>query len=260
MSVKADRSVTLTVPAGVDGQTTRGFFAELSGRLGEAPDQLLLDCSLLEHASSTHINTLWHARNRCEEAGVAMRLTGVTYGLERVLVVLDLYHLFAAERDGVEARSGAGRRHAAAGGAHALEMKIEPTVEGIARAMDSLHEYLVGLDLGELFAFDIETVFYEVTTNIRIHGELREGQSIKFTAVPQNGLFNLRFEDPGPRFDPRSRSTHFDPKLAMRTRQRHGFGLAMIKKLVDELDYERLDGSLNVLNLRKAITGNGGRL
>ena len=256
MSVRAGKSVTLMVPVDIDDRTTQGFYAELSGRLRETPAELLLDCSLLEHASSTHINTLWQARNRCEEAGVPVKLTEVTYGLERVLIVLDLHHLFTAERDGVEARRGAGP--AGLDAAVPLEQEVTPTVDGIAEAMSELHAYLAEINIGELLAFDIETVFYEVTTNIRIHGKLREDQPIRFTAAPREGMFNLRFEDPGPCFDPTSRATDFDPERAVRTRRRHGFGLSMIKRLMDDLTYERKDDSVNILNLKKVITGNGG--
>lgn len=258
MPVRADKMVTLLVPVGVDGETVKGFYTELDSYLHESPEQVLLDCSLLEHATSTHINALWQARNRCEDAGVAVKLTSVTYGLERVLIVLDLYDLFAAERDGVEARAARGLEMDA-GHPDALVLEVPPTTEGVGAAMHALHDYLIGLSLGEMFAFDLETVFYEVTTNIRLHGQLREDESIRFDAIPQNGIFRLRFEDPGPRFDPTSRETNFDPREAMRARQRHGFGLAMIKSLMDGLHYERENDRLNILNLEKRICRNGGQ-
>ncbi len=260
MSIRAERTATLPVPIDIDGETLAGFYSELKDRLRDSPDEVLLDCSLLDHASSTHINALWQARNRCEEAGVPVKLTSVTYGLQRVLMVLDLYDFFATERDGVEARRGVGEPDPDAAALPVLMLKVEPTADGITGAMRKLHDYLVGLNLGEILAFDLETVFYEVTTNIRLHGELEEGESINLTVAPREGVFELRFEDPGPHFDPTSRATEFDPRRAMRSRQRQGFGLAMIKRLVDGLSYEREDGRLNILNLKKKITGNGGHL
>ena len=260
MSVKADKRVTLMVPVDVDEETVEGFYTELHCCLDESPEEVLLDCSLLERATSTHINTLWQARNRCEETGTPVKLTSVTYGLERVLMVLDLYDLFTAERDGVEARAGARKHDPDAVPLAALMLEVEPTVDGIAGAMETLHKHLIGLGLGEILAFDLETVFYEVTTNIRLHGELREGETIGFSAVTKDGLVHLRFEDPGPHFDPTSRSSPFDPKRAMRSRQRNGFGLAMIKRLADGLSYERESDRLNILNLEKKIDRNGGNL
>jgi anti-sigma regulatory factor (Ser/Thr protein kinase)/anti-anti-sigma regulatory factor len=260
MSVRTDKTLTLIVPVDIDEETTEGFYAELNGQLHESPGEVLLDCSLLEHATSTHINTLWQARNRCEEAGVAVKLTSVTYGLERVLMVLDLYDLFTAERDGVEARTGARGSDLDAARPPVLMLEIAPSIDGIAEAMQNLHDHLIGLGLGEILAFDLETVFYEVTTNIRLHGELREGESIRFSAVPRDGSFHLRFEDPGPHFDPTSRSSELDPKRAMSSRQKSGFGLAMIKKLMDSLSYQRKDDRLNILYLEKKIDLNGGHI
>ena len=258
MSLRAERTATLLVPLDLDGGTLEGFYAELHDQLSRMPVEVLLDCSLLDHASSTHINTIWQARNRCEEAGVAFKLTSVTYGLERVLKILDLYDFFSTERDGVEARAGKHVAETDGTSPQMLALEVEPTVEGIRKAMATLHEYLMRLDLGEVLAFDLETVFYEVTTNIRLHGKMDRGEFIMFRAVPRNEVFRLRFEDTGPYFDPTSRADEFDPRKAMRNRQRQGFGLAMIKKLVDSISYERANGRFNILDLEKQIGGNGG--
>jgi anti-sigma regulatory factor (Ser/Thr protein kinase)/anti-anti-sigma regulatory factor len=241
----------------LDGETLDGFYTELDSCLSESPEEVQLDCSLLEHATSTHINTLWQARNRCEENGIPVRLTSVTYGLQRVLDVLDLYDLFIAERDGIEAKTETGRPRGETD-QPMLALRIPPTEEGIRAAMQELHDYLTELKYGEIFAFDLETVFYEVTTNIRLHGELSEGDSIQFTAVPMNGAFHLHFEDRGPHFDPTKRNAEFNPEQAISRRQRHGFGLAMIKRLVDSISYERED-TTNILKLEKNIRWNGGQ-
>ena len=259
MSVRANKSVTLMGPADIDGDTLEGFYAELEDRLRDSPGELVLDCSLLEHTASSHINTLWQARNRCDEAGVMVKLTSVTYGLERVLKVLDLYDFFAAERDGVEARAGLPGLKVDMAAPPVFEIELEATPEGIGQAMEDFHAFLMELNLGEIPAFDMETVFYEVTTNIRLHGQLGAGESISFRASPQAGVFRLRFEDSGPRFDPTSDRTEFDPRKAMKSRQRQGFGLAIIRRLVDRISYDRHDQRLNVLNIDKRIGDNGGR-
>lgn len=259
MSVSAKKTVTLLVPGDVYGDTLEGFFVELSGRLKESPEEILFDCSLLEHATSAHINTLWQAQSMCEDAGVPVRLISVSFGLDRVLAVLDLRDLFVAERDGVEAKTGRRRSVRDRGVPESLSLTVAPTVEGIREAMRCLHDYLVKLNHGELFAFDLETVFYEVTTNIRLHGQVPEGEHISFMAAPRNGSFYLRFKDQGPYFDPTSHRTNYDPQRAMSQRQTHGFGLAMIRKLVDHISYERQNDSLNILDLEKKIKWNGGQ-
>jgi anti-sigma regulatory factor (Ser/Thr protein kinase)/anti-anti-sigma regulatory factor len=253
MSVKAESNAALMVPVALDKRDVRSFQDELERRLSASPEELELDCSLLEHASSTHVNTLWEARRRCEEVGVKMKLTSVTYGLERVLTVLDLYDLFITERDGIEAAGRGGRPALEYVPAPVFSLDVKPTVQGIDEAMGGLHDYLMWLNNGELFAFDLETVFYEVATNIRLHGELAEDECIEFQAFPRNGSFYLRFKDPGPYFDPTSRNSDLDPEEVIRGRQRRGFGIVMINRLVDAISYEREDDSFNVLNLAKRI-------
>jgi len=259
MSVRARRTVTLLVPLDIYGDTLESFYEELRGRLKEQPEEIRLDCSLLEHATSAHINTLWHAQGKCEDAGVSAKLISVTYGLERVLAVLDLRDLFVVERDEVEARAGKYRPVRGEEAPDALSLAVAPTVEGISQGMQRLHDYLLGLNHGEMFAFDLETVFYEVTTNIRLHGDLPEGEYISFTAAASNGSVHLCFEDQGAYFDPTSRRIDFDPQRAINQRQTRGFGLAIIRKLVDGISYERQNDSVNILNLEKKINRNGGQ-
>jgi anti-anti-sigma factor len=258
MPVRRSSPAVLLVPLDLDEETLYGFYAEVDSQLDEKPAELVLDCSLLEHVASAHINTLWQARSRCEEAGVNIRLTSVTYGLERVLKVLDLNDFFRTERDGVEARESHRRSGPVAGAALPLALDIPATVDGIVSGMNHLHAYLGGCAFGEMFVFDVETVFYEVATNIRLHGDLGNGERIHFTASCGNGVFRLRFEDGGPRFDPTTAVVNFDPGIAVRNKHRHGFGLVIIRKLVDRISYERSENGLNILNLEKSIGGNGG--
>jgi anti-sigma regulatory factor (Ser/Thr protein kinase)/anti-anti-sigma regulatory factor len=259
MSVKASRTVTLIVPADADAETIKGFCTDLDSHLTGEVQDVELDCSLLEHATSMHVNTLWRALSKCEDAGVAMRLVSVTYGLERVLKVLDLYDLFVAERDGVEAEPGQGGIETNREAPPMFQLAIEPSEDGIRRAADSLHDFTIGLRFGELFAFDVETAFYEVTTNIRIHGGLKQGENIHLLAFIRNGFFRMRFEDSGSPFDPTGKSLEYDPARAVMNRQRQGFGLVMIRRMVDCISYERVNDRMNVLNLDKRISRNGGR-
>ena len=138
-----------------------------------------------------------------------------------------------------------------------LKMKIRPTLQDIEQALGRLHDFLKQLDLEEICAFDLETVFYEVTVNMILHGGLSRSDYIEFTAAPGPDQISLRFVDPGSPFDPTSHDSSFDPQVAIRTRQKHGFGLVMIKRLVDKLSYERVDNRLNVVTLEKNLCPQG---
>jgi anti-sigma regulatory factor (Ser/Thr protein kinase) len=132
---------------------------------------------------------------------------------------------------------------------NSLKIRIRPVLQDIEQALDRFHGFLKQLDLEEICAFDLEIAFYEVTVNIILHGGLSRSDFIEFTAVPGSDQISLRFIDPGSPFDPTNHDSSFDPQVAIRTRQKHGFGLVMIKRLVDKLSYERVDNRLNVVTL-----------
>ena len=138
-----------------------------------------------------------------------------------------------------------------------LKMKIRPAFQDIEQALDRLHGFLKQLDLEEICAFDLEIAFYEVTVNIILHGGLSRSDFIEFTATPGHDQISLRFVDPGSQFDPTNHDSSFNPQVAIRTRQKHGFGLVMIKRLVDKLSYERVDNRLNVVTLEKKLCPKG---
>jgi anti-sigma regulatory factor (Ser/Thr protein kinase)/anti-anti-sigma regulatory factor len=251
MSVTTEKSRRILVPADLDEGALDGFFAELDITLEESPKEISLDCSLLDHATSGHINTLWDAQTRCEHAGIPMRLLSVRYGLERVLKILDLFDLFTVEQIAVVPEDDTAGDGSGAFRPPAFELEIRPTMEEVSEAVVKLHDYLVRLGLPGSYAFDMETVFYEVATNIRRHGGLGENDLVSVRAIPGEEHVTLRFADPGQPFDPTGRKTMFDPRRAIRLKQTNGIGLAMIKRLVDTISYERVGNRLNVLTLEK---------
>jgi anti-sigma regulatory factor (Ser/Thr protein kinase) len=134
-----------------------------------------------------------------------------------------------------------------------LELELRSKIDDISETVVRLHDFLVRLGLPGSYAFDLETVFYEVATNIRRHGGLKESDLISFRVIPAKEHVTLRFADSGLPFDPTGRKSVFDPRQAIRTRQTNGIGLTMIRRLVDTISYERVGNRLNVLTLEKKL-------
>jgi anti-sigma regulatory factor (Ser/Thr protein kinase) len=135
-----------------------------------------------------------------------------------------------------------------------LQLEFKATINSINDALDKFRDFLMRLNLAELSAFDLETVFYEVATNIRLHGQLNKPNDlVEFTATQMPGKIFLRFTDQGQFFDPTSRKTTHDPREAYYKRQRRGLGLTMIKRMVDTISYQRVEDRFNVLSLEKRL-------
>lgn len=237
MSVKTEESQAILVPGNLTSNTLTTFYVQLDNQLKESLNEIVLDCSMLDHATSNHISLLWETLQRSEQAGIPMRLLSVRYGLKRLLEILDLYDLFDISTEC----------------STALQLKIRPTSDDIDQALNQFQDFLKRLDLAEICAFDLKTAFYEVITNIRLHGRLNEDDVIEFTATPNHEKIAMQFVDSGPLFDPTSQGSPFDPEQAIKSSQKRGFGLILIKRLVDTLSYERLEDRLNVVTLEKKL-------
>ena len=241
MPVKTEESPAIPVPGNLTSSTLTTFYTELDNQLKESPNEIVLDCSRLDHATSNHISLLWETLQRSKQAGIPMRLLSVRYGLKRVLEILDLYDLFEISTEG----------------STALQLKIRLTSDDIDQALNQFQVFLKRLDLVEICAFDLETAFYEVITNIRLHGRLNQDDLIEFTVTPNHEKIAMQFVDSGPLFDLTSRGSSFDPQQAIKSSQKRGFGLILIKRLVDNLSYERLEDRLNVVTLEKKLYKKG---
>ncbi len=253
MSLDTKKCRLISVPADFDDDSLQAFFDELNLAIGDEPLEIALDCSPLEHATSRHINALWDALTRCERAGIAMRLTSVAYGLRRVLSVLDLTDLFTIEYEGDRENR---MPHAPVKGrvSERFEVEIDAKIDAVTDVMRGLHTFLERLDLTEIGVFDLETVFYEVATNICRHSGLEQHRKIRFVADLSEDEISFEFTDAGERFDPTGNTPEFDPHLAIRRRQSRGIGLVMIQRLMDSISYDRIGREYNVVTLRKRLT------
>jgi anti-sigma regulatory factor (Ser/Thr protein kinase) len=179
-----------------------------------------------------------------------MRLVSVGYGMERVLKVLDLAELFTVEYD-AEVRQKPREAAAPADLSKRFEVELETRMDAVSDCMGELRHFLNQPGLSDIDVFDLETVFYEVATNICRHSGLEEHRKMKFVAELGDGEVVFAFTDAGERFDPTGNTPEFDPRRAIRRRQSRGIGLVMIQRLMDVLSYERVDGKFNVVTLRK---------
>jgi anti-sigma regulatory factor (Ser/Thr protein kinase)/anti-anti-sigma regulatory factor len=253
MSVRRVNSRLIMVPADLDDESLDRFFQELALAIGDQPTEIALECSLIEHATSRHINALWDALTRAERAGIPMHLTSVGSGLRRVISVLDLAELFNVDYEAwnegepccVAVEDQPSER---------FEVEVEARIDAVTDVMAELHAFLKRRSISEIAVFDLETVFYEVATNICRHSGMERHGKMKFTAGVDSDEVFFQFTDAGERFDPTGNTPEFDPRLAIRRRQSRGIGLVMIQRLMDSVSYRRVDRRYNVVTLKKRLS------
>ena len=251
MSTKTESIPVVLVPRELSNQALLLFEQSLKEMINRSPDRLGLDCSDLGLVSSSHVNVLWVAREKCEAADISLRLCNVSTALIRILKVLDLDEFFLRDEAATAKENEPCAKHAQKQNDRRLDISVKSSSDEILDALHRFREFLKTLNVDPLFAIELETVFYETLTNIRVHGEIEEGDAIEFSGTANSIAMEMTFTDRGRPFNPTENVRNYDPGAAIRTRQKHGFGLTMIARMTDSMDYRRENDELNVLKLKK---------
>lgn len=132
------------------------------------------------------------------------------------------------------------------------KLTIENHIEqlaGVATFVEELGEEL-GLSVEHVFNFNL--VLEEAMTNVIMYaypeGETHE---IWLTAIEQDGVVTFRVEDEGTAFDPTA-VPDADVTLSAEERAIGGLGIFLIRQLMDEVEYQRVNGR-NQLTMKKKL-------
>lgn len=254
MLVKSTSSRCMVVPADVNNRSVSNFVKSVEELIDGSTGELSLNCSQLQHVSSTHVSLLWQAVSICRRAGLSARLTSVGVGLARVLRILDLYDMFDIEKACQPDRERGSQDEGVLAAANGTEFEFEPRANVIKGIASEFRSFLQRLGIAEIDIFELETIFYEAVTNIRLHGRLCECDKITFKANLDSSVVSMRFFDPGPPFDPTASRDDYNPEEAIRSKRRRGLGITMIRRMTDEFAYERNAALGNILSMKKRVS------
>ena len=110
-------------------------------------------------------------------------------------------------------------------------------------------------DLPMSASLNLNLVLEELVTNIIFYGyEDQNKHEITVVVILDNKLINIQLEDDGKEFDPLS-IPEPDINLAIEDRKIGGLGIHFVRKIMDKIDYKRLDNR-NILTLSKNISQN----
>ena len=243
----------IILPENISDLNSKELLSDVRNSIKKSPAEIILDCSQLTQVVSSHINILWQIRLDCDKANISLKLESVPERLKRVLQILDLYELFVQESeepvklDQTEVTKGSIPENAK------FKTVFTSSSEQIGQALLQFKKFLDNLALPQVFSFELETVFYEVATNIRLYGEVRKSDQIQFSIQPENNKLIMIFKYNGIHFDPTLYNYDFDPAETAKLRKKRGYGLTMIKRMTDSINYQRIGNSTNVLVLEKKL-------
>jgi anti-sigma regulatory factor (Ser/Thr protein kinase) len=136
-------------------------------------------------------------------------------------------------------------------------LSVPATDAGIRAALDAFEAFAAGHGLSKAVTWPVGVSLDEVLANVVRHGLEGRGEKAR---VEVELRLDLRADpavcefvvvDDGPEFDPLAVA---EPDTSMRVEDRPigGLGIALVRKLMDEVEYERRDGH-NRLRLARRL-------
>lgn len=241
----------IVVPFNLSAGQDVDFYRHVEEVAAQGPRSIDLDCSSLDPVHSSHIGLLWIARDICAQESVEISLENVNNSLIRTLQMLDLADIFEINEADIRwpVVATSVMRPSRKSEQHSGDFRVDTA--GIDLGLHEFMELLDEWQLDEVIKFDLRTLFYEVANNIVCHSGLTTDARVQYRVACANGELQLVFEDNGKPFNPLSLSDDFDPETAARNRQTRGFGINLIRRISDDIEYTHRDNTTNVLSLTK---------
>lgn len=134
-----------------------------------------------------------------------------------------------------------------------LELRVAASFSGVRDAAAALADFSAGQGLEKGSSWPFQVALDEVLSNIVRYG-LRGGderREIQIELRFEEGVLDVTVLDDAPAFDPLSVQA---PDLALPAEQRSigGLGIAIVRRLMDAVEYERRDG-FNRLRFGKRV-------
>jgi anti-sigma regulatory factor (Ser/Thr protein kinase)/anti-anti-sigma regulatory factor len=248
MKSKTDSAQAIKLPAKMTADSMVAILKNIEDLLYEKPTAIYIDCASLEKVTSNQIGDLWQIYQKCNMAGATAHLLFPSRRLIHILRVLDLYELFQYEQAPVQKPAS---RFTETVFSQSYADEFHPELESIDKALENFLQFLSSLNILETTKFELQTIFYEVCTNIRNHSGMATKESILFTAKTNDTKIVVVFSDSGQCFDITKQSTDIDPEIAGKNRQKRGFGITLIRRLADKIKYISGRTGLNILLIEK---------
>jgi len=220
--------------------------------------EIRVDSSGLIRVTSNHVSLLWQTHEECRVKNCTLVLEGTTPALKKTLEMLDLAELFKVGANAPEYQELKDSQPISIMAPSEFTDTISLDNQGVQKSLQKFIDYLHSLGLPRKTEFALRTVFYEVVINIRGHSGLKESEQAQFAAKTDGHGMKLIFQDKGRQFDPTQFISTHDFAIAARKRQMRGFGIIMIRKLIDKMTYSRKNNELNFLELYKQWSNESG--
>ena len=141
--------------------------------------------------------------------------------------------------------------------AETRRLSIPATAEGVKTALDALERLWSAHGISRAVTWPVEVSLDEVLANVVHHALSGRGDSARVELELQlhpgdPPRCEMQVEDDGPEFDPLG-VTAPDTSLGLDERPVGGLGIELVKRLMDEVHYQRKDGRNRLRLVRQLV-------
>ena len=133
------------------------------------------------------------------------------------------------------------------------EITIEAKVDNLDRVLSFVDEQLEGAGCPMKIQMQIDIAVEEIFVNIAHYAyQTKTGKAVvRVEILPDPPSVDITFIDNGVPYDPLAKA---DPDITLSAEERQigGLGIFMVKKSMDDVHYEYMDGH-NILTLKKGL-------
>lgn len=134
-----------------------------------------------------------------------------------------------------------------------MRLTLRNNLDELGRLATELEAFCARHGIGPKVLNALNLALEEVVTNVISYGFADEdAHDIAVSIEIDGGELKAWVEDDGAEFDPLSRSDP-DVRAAIADRRVGGLGVLLVKRLMDDVSYARVDGR-NVLSMRKRLS------
>ena len=141
-------------------------------------------------------------------------------------------------------------------------LSVPGTDDGIRAALEALEALTAAHGLSRAVTWPMEVSLDEVLANVVRHGLEGRGETasveleLRLDPAAEPAVCEVVLVDDGPEFDPLA-TPEPDTSLGVEDRPIGGLGIALVRKLMDEVEYERRDGRNRLRMMRRLVAMEG---
>ena len=132
------------------------------------------------------------------------------------------------------------------------EITMINEVSDVKKLIRFVKEISDELSLPPDIVFNINLALEEAVSNVMMYAYDFPGNLLTLSAEVDNGIITFELKDKGKAFDPTTQIKTVDTTLPVEKRPIGGLGMFLVKKMMDDVTYNRYDDT-NILTIRKKI-------